>query len=70
MAGYSSRLIRSNLELDRTKAINMIVYTPHSKNSSMIFGKLHITLKQHVKEGIALPLNTVNRLDRLVTVRY
>ena len=34
-----------------------------------IFDKLHITLKQHVKEGIALPLNTVSRLDRLVTVR-
>ena len=71
MAGYSSHIIRSNLELDRTKAINMIVYTLHSKNSSMIlnFDKLHITLKQHVKEGIALPLNSVNRLDRLVTVR-
>ena len=49
------------------KAINMIVYTPHL---NMIFDKLHITLKQHVKEGIALPLNTVSRLDRLVTVRY
>ena len=45
----------------------MIVYTPHL---NMIFDKLHITLKQHVKEGIALPLNTVSRLDRLVTVRY
>ena len=29
----------------------------------------HIILKQHVKEGIAIPLNTVSRLDRLVTVR-
>ena len=31
MADFSSCLIRSNLELARTKAINMIVYTPHSK---------------------------------------
>ena len=34
-----------------------------------IFGKFRIEIKQHIKDGIPLPLNTVNRLNRLVTVR-
>ena len=34
-----------------------------------IFGKFRIEIKQHIKDGIPLPLNTVNKLNRLVTVR-
>ena len=35
-----------------------------------IFAKfLNIGLKQHIKDSVPLPLNIVNRLNRLVTVR-
>ena len=34
-----------------------------------IFNKFKITLKQHIKDGIPLPLNTVGRLNRMITVR-
>ena len=34
-----------------------------------IFDKFKITLKQHIKDGIPLPLNTVGRLNRMITVR-
>ena len=44
------------------------LWAPGSKYKD-IFGKLRIEIKQHIKDGIPLPLNTVNRLNRLVTVR-
>ena len=34
-----------------------------------IFGKFGVSLKQHIKDGIPLPLATMGRLNRLVTVR-
>ena len=34
-----------------------------------IFNKFNVTLKQHIKEGIALPLCNRSTLSRLVTVR-
>ena len=37
--------------------------------SSKYKDKFRIEIKQHIKDGIPLPLNTVNRLNRLVTVR-
>ena len=34
-----------------------------------IFAKFRVTLKQHIKDSIPLPLATMGRLNRLVTVR-
>ena len=34
-----------------------------------IFNKFKTTLKQHIKDGIPLPLDTVGRLNRMITVR-
>ncbi len=34
-----------------------------------IFGKFGVLLKQHIKDSIPLPLATMGRLHRLVTVR-
>ena len=55
----TTRLLKQGYKYD-------CLHSTFKKSSINIF---HLILKQHVKEGIALPLNTVNRLDRLVTVR-
>ena len=34
-----------------------------------VFNKFKVTLKQHIKDGIALPLNSVSKLGGLVTRR-
>ncbi len=34
-----------------------------------IFAKFKVTLEQHIKDSIPLPLATMGRLNRLVTVR-
>ena len=51
----------------------MTIYVPTlrglvvSTRTSLI--NLRLTLKQHIKDGIPLPLNTVGRLNRMITVR-
>ena len=47
----------------------------HSKYMSatnrllLLSSKFRVTLKQHIKDSIPLPLATMERLNRLVTVR-
>ena len=50
------------------KDIGMIIYVYNKLVD--ISSKYKITVKQHIKEGIKLPLSSVNRLNRLITARH
>ena len=42
----------------------------HYNTYAEIVGKFKITYKQHIKDGVGLPLNVIHGLNRWVTARH
>ena len=61
----TSRLLKQGFKYDHLCS----TFKKFSDKYKDIFGKFKVTLKQHIKEGIALPLNKLRLLRRHVTAR-
>ena len=60
------RLLKQGYRYDHLCSCFKRFYNKHVDIST----KYKITVKQHIKEGIELPLSSVKRLNRLITTRH
>ena len=60
------RLLKQGYRYDHSCSCFKRFYNKHVDIST----KYKITVKQHIKEGIELPLSSVKRLNRLITTRH